>query len=145
MSEQETRPQFERHDFADVLDIRSDDRVILISSELNRFRHPDWWEIYSSVTQAGVSPDSAVIVDGVEMTRRTMESLLRPRPRLTAFVVTSIDHERSIRRKLEAMYPWSDMWAGGGIWTVAGRVLITEARGIPYGRDSFVDASELRA
>jgi hypothetical protein len=80
---------------------------------------------------------SVVIVDRVELQRKTLTSIALGRPRLVAFAVASIDHEKQVRRMITALFPWNEVWT---VFTSFGKLLVTkDIQGEPYDRDNLVD------
>lgn len=151
MVEEQQKIVVERHDPHLVLDVRSNERVVVVHDGTRQRRYPDHWETYTSVENARIGGDCVVIVDQVDLSRRAVESITKRCPRLIGFVIGSVEHEKSIRRSMKALHPWSDLWDGEGdtradqqkrvkgIWTHLGKMLITPAYGRSYDRDRIVD------
>lgn len=130
---------YERNEIVDVLDVRSDERIVVIGHAGRLY--PGHWEFSLSVEDARIGADCVVVVDQVDLTRKMLQSITKRAPRLIAFVVETVDSEKQFRRTLKVLHPWAEVWdgAGNGIWTNLGKVVITAASGKPYNRDDVPD------
>lgn len=120
-----------RPDIALALDVRSDENVVVVSKDLDA-QYPTWWVRPQSVHETAVDPGSVVVVDRVELSRRSFAQLAAGCPRLFAFIVPpgGIEYEKQVRRMVTALYPWSELWT---IWTSMGKALVTkDAKGDAY-------------
>lgn len=128
-----------RPDIRTALDIRSYERIVVATvSGTARETYPDDWERISGPEEIEevVDEETVVVVDRVELARRTYVEFFRMRPRLLAVAVKSIEHEKSTRRTLSSIHPFAEVWTFS---TDFGKVLVTDAKGEPYDRDRIID------
>lgn len=128
-----------RPDIELVLDVRSYERVVVISRRDLPRTYPASWDRPESLSDMLelVVPESVVVVDGAEVTRRTYASISQRGPRLLAVVVTGEEHARSIRKALVSVQPWCDLHAFN---TSLGRLVVAHRFcGRAYDRDLVVD------
>lgn len=126
-----------RPDIEIALDVRSYERVIVITGQDSTHQYPDGWIRPDKHTDLELNEESVVVVDRVELQRKTMSQIAEAKPRLVAFAVASIDHEKQVRRMITSLYPWNEVWT---IFTSFGKLLITkDAKGPSYDRDEVVD------
>lgn len=116
-----------RPDLELALDVRSYERVVVISNPTSVYDYPDDWERPTSLSDARVDAESVVLVDRTEVSWKTFASLASGGPRLFAFAVDGVEHEKRVRRMITALFPFNEVWT---IWTTLGKTLITkDARG----------------
>lgn len=126
-----------RPDIELALDVRSYERVIVIAGQDSTHQYPESWEKPASVAALTVDEESVVVIDRVEIQRRTLAQIAEGRPRLVAFAVASVDHEKQVRRMITALFPWNEVWT---VFTSFGKLLVTkDAVGKAYDRDTVVD------
>lgn len=128
-----------RPDIELALDVRSYERVILISGRDSVRQYPEAWFRPTTLAQmlSLVGPESVVLVDSAEVTRRTYGAVGERCPRLLAVVTPTEEHARSIRRAVSSLYPWSELY---GIVTCVGRIAVVQhLAGRPYDRDRVID------
>lgn len=125
-----------------ALDIRSYERVVAITDCPDGER-PSWcraeWLYPRSSMEAltMITPESVVIVDGMSLTRRVVQTIGSAGPRLIAVRPVSEDHARSVRKILTSLYPWHESWT---ISTDSGRFIMAKgAVGHVYDRDAVLD------
>jgi hypothetical protein len=116
-----------RPELALALDVRSYERVVVISKPESLYDYPEGWHRPTAVSEAKVDDESVVIVDRVDVSWKSFATLAAGRPRLFAFAINGVEHEKRVRRMITALYPWNEVWT---IWTDFGKTLITkDARG----------------
>ena len=124
-----------RTDIELALDVRSDERIAVICSEESTYEYPESWVKPESLSQ--LQGLSVVVIDRVEIQKRTLAHIAACHPRLVAFAVANVEHEKQVRRMLTGMFPWSEVWT---ISTAFGKLLVTkDVVGAPYDRDAIVD------
>jgi hypothetical protein len=145
-----------RPDIELALDVRSYEKVIVIAAGDSTFQYPEHWIKPSKLSdldeqQIGgsetlqPSPDyplamSVVVVDRVEVQRKTLAQLADGGPRLFAFAVANVDHEKQVRRMVTSLFPWNEVWT---VYTSFGKLLVTkDAVGKAYDRSRVVDMRE---
>jgi len=130
-----------RTDISIVLDIRSYERVVLISKNQVR-QYPESWVRPNSLSEMLllVSADSVVIVDGTDVTRRAYGEISRRQPRIVALTARDETQARSARRLLSSVQPWCELYSVG---SSLGRVVFaTGFHGEAYDRERVVDTRE---
>jgi hypothetical protein len=127
-----------RPDIELALDVRSYERVVVLSDPQSTFTYPEHWHRPMRGTDIGrIDAETVVIVDRVEVYRKTVSQVGAGHPRLIAFAPANVEQEKSMRRTLRSVYPWAELWE---IHTSFGKILVTkDARGPEYDRDSVVD------
>lgn len=145
-----------RPDIELALDVRSYERVIVIAGQDSTYQYPEHWVKPSKLSELDgmtlggnemyyIDPQyplamTVVVVDRVEITRRTLAQLASKHPRLIAFAVANVDHEKQVRRMITSLFPWNEVWT---VYTSFGKLLVTkDAVGASYDRDSVVDMRE---
>lgn len=142
-----------RPDIELALDVRSYEKIVVIASQDSEFEYPETWIKPSKLSdlddqQIGgsetlqPSPDyplamSVVIVDRVEVQRKTLSKIAAGGPRLIAFAVANVEHEKQARRMVTSLFPWNEVWT---LYTSFGKLLVTkDAVGKPYDRNDVID------
>lgn len=126
-----------RPDIALTLDVRSYETVFLASAQ-EGVTYPESWVRIESRHDVGlVVPDSVVVIDRLDIQRRTLEAIAARSPRLIALLPSGVEQEKSMRRMVSAMFPWSEVWT---VSTSIGKALVTPAKGFIYERDDVIDA-----
>lgn len=126
-----------RSDITLALDVRSYETVFLASGQ-EGVSYPEAWVRIESRHDVGlVVPDSVVVIDRLDIQRRTLASIAARSPRLMALIPHGVEQEKSMRRMLSAMFPWSEVWT---VSTSIGKALVTAAKGLAYERDEVIDA-----
>lgn len=130
-----TRPDIEL-----ALDVRSYERVVVLSNPESEYDYPESWirptrggdELTKSLDELCI-----VIVDRIEVSRRTLAQIGAKGPRILAFAPQGVEQEKSLRRTLKSVYPWAEVWETS---TSFGKVLYTkDAVGKAYDRDTMID------
>lgn len=122
-----------------VLDIRSYERVVVISSRDVARAYPTSWHCPTTLLEmlSLIGPDSVVIVDGADVTRRTYANIAERAPRLLAVTVTNEEHSRSVRKGLLSVQPWCDLHS---LNCSIGRLVVAHRFcGRAYDRDALID------
>lgn len=119
-----------------ALDIRSYEQVTVIADPESTYSYPEHWKRPASINEVSLNGESAVIVDRMDLSRSSFVNILLLRPRIFAVVVDDLDHEKSVRRTLKALYPWSQLWE---TFTDFGKTLYMTGGGDPYDRELIVD------
>lgn len=145
-----------RPDIELALDVRSYEKVIVITGQDSTYQYPEHWvkpsrlsdldemtlggnEMYKVDPQYPLAM-SVVVVDRVEIQRKTLAQLASKYPRLIAFAVANVDHEKQVRRMVTSLFPWNEVWT---VYTSFGKLLVTkDAVGTAYDRDRLVDMCE---
>ncbi len=126
-----------RPDLELALDVRSYERVVVLAGQDSEYQYPETWIRPSRTSDLEVSAESVVVIDRVEIQRKTLAQIAEGRPRLVAFAVASIDHEKQIRRMITALFPWNEVWT---MFTSFGKLLVTkDATGEAYDRSLVPD------
>ena len=128
-----------RPDIELALDVRSYEQIIVLSNPESVYDYPENWVRPQKGSDLSlIDPNSVVIVDRVEIARRTLALIGERCPRLVAFAPLGLEQEKSMRRMLTALYPWwSETWT---LFTSFGKVLVTrDVMGRAYDRDELVD------
>ncbi len=124
-----------RPDLELALDVRSYERVVVITGQDSTYQYPENWIRPESIADLELDAESIVVVDRVELQRKTLAQIGEAAPRMVAFAVASIDHEKQIRRMITALYPWNRVWT---IFTSFGKLLVTDdVKGLPYDRETI--------
>jgi len=122
-----------------VLDVRSYERVVVIANRDQSRTYPAAWfrPLTLSEMLLLVVPESVVVVDGAEPTRRTYASISQRRPRLVAVTVTGEEHARSVRKALLSVQPWCELYS---LNSSLGRLVVAHGfSGRPYDRYELPD------
>lgn len=128
-----------RPDIELALDVRSDEKVIVIAGQESEYQYPEKWLKPARISDLAVDEMSVVIIDRVEVQRRTLAQIAEGRPRLVAFAVASVDHEKQVRRLVTSLFPWNEVWT---VFTSFGKVLVSkDLRGTAYDRSQVVFGS----
>lgn len=128
-----------RPDIELALDVRSYERIVVVTSPDSTFEYQESWikPNRSSDFAQCIDGESIVVVDRVEIQRKTLSQIALHRPRLVAFAVSSIDHEKAVRRMVTALFPWSELWT---VSTSFGKLLVSkDIRGNSYERGDLMD------
>lgn len=148
-----------RPDIELALDVRSYEKVIVIAGADSTYQYPDHWVRPTKLADLdgqtlggneSVKADpryplaaTVVVVDRVEIQRKTLAQLAEKYPRLIAFAVANVEHEKQVRRMVTALFPWNEVWT---VYTSFGKLLVTkDAVGASYDRASVVDMRERTA
>lgn len=136
-----------------ALDVRSYEKVVVIAAQDSTFQYPENWvkpvrlSDLDEMTIGGnetfkVDPNyplamSVVVVDRVEIQRKTLSQLAERYPRLLAFAIANVDHEKQVRRMVTSLFPWHEIWT---IYSSFGKLLVTkDLVGNAYDRSKLVD------
>lgn len=126
-----------RPDIELALDVRSYEKIVVLTGQDSSYQYPDEWVRPAKLSDLEVNEESVVIIDRVELQRKTIAQIAEGKPRLVAFAVASVDHEKQIRRMITSLFPWNEVWT---VFTSFGKMLITkDISGIAYDRDEIVD------
>jgi hypothetical protein len=126
-----------RPDIELALDVRSYEKVVVITGQDSTYQYPDGWIRPTKLADLEVTEETVVVIDRVELQRKAIAQIAEGKPRLVAFAVASIDHEKQVRRMITSLYPWNEVWT---IFTSFGKLLITkDVKGVAYDRDEIVD------
>lgn len=126
-----------RPDIELALDVRSYEKIVILTGQDSSYQYPDEWVRPAKLSDLEVNDECVVLVDRVELQRKTMSQIAEGRPRLVAFAVANVDHEKQVRRMITSLYPWNEVWT---VFTSFGKLLITkDAKGKPYERDDVTD------
>lgn len=126
-----------RPDIEIALDVRSNERIVVLSSPDSTFEYPENWVRPAKLSDLEVDSQTVVIVDRVEIQRRTLAQVAEGFPRLVAFAVANIDHEKQVRRMVTSLFPWNEVWT---VFTSFGKLLVTkDTVGKAYDRELVVD------
>jgi hypothetical protein len=145
-----------RPDIELALNVRSYEKVIVIADHGSMYRYPEHWVKLSKLSDLDemslggnemyrIDPQyplamTVVVVDRIEIKRRTLTQLASRYPRLIAFAVANVDHEKQVRRMITSLFPWSEVWT---FYTSFGKLLVTkDVVGTVYDRDRIVDMRE---
>ena len=122
-----------------VLDVRSYERIVVIASREVEKAYPTNWHRPSTLSEmlGLLGTDSVVVVDGVDVSRRTYGLVSERAPRIVAVTVTSEEHARSVRKALLSVQPWCDLYSTN---SSLGRLVFAHRFcGRPYERENMVD------
>lgn len=122
-----------------ALGVRSDERIVVISSRGTAVTYPESWARPTNLEELrfSIDPTSVVIVDGVDVTRRTFNMIGELSPRILAVAPMNEDHARSVRRTITSLYPWAEFW---NINSSLGKLIVTkDAVGRAYDREAVID------
>lgn len=122
-----------------VLDVRSYERVVVIARRDTVHTYPMAWYRPSSLSEmlTLLGPDSVVVIDGADVTRRTLGSIGERSPRLVALTATGEEHARAARKLLLSVQPWCDLYAAN---SSLGRLVVAHRfSGRPYERERVID------
>ncbi len=126
-----------RPDIELALDIRSHEHIVVLSNPDSVYDYPEKWDRPINITALNVHEDTVVLVDRIELSQRTLEIIALGNPRLVAFAMISIDHEKQVRRMITATYPHAEVWT---ISTSFGKILVSkDIKGLAYTRSNVVD------
>lgn len=127
-----------RPDIELALDVRSYERVVILADPQSTFAYPEHWQRPPKGPDAvPVDSETVLVVDRVEIYRKTLAAVGARRPRLIAFAPADVEQEKSMRRTLRTVYPWAEVWE---FHTSFGKLLVTkDAVGPAYDRDDVVD------
>lgn len=133
-----------RPDIELALDIRSYERIVVLSDPGSTYPYPDHWNRPAKGGDIGqIDGETIVIVDRVEVYRKTLATIGQKAPRLIAFAPANVEQEKSMRRTLRSVYPWAEVWE---LHTSFGKLLVTkDAIGTPYEREQVVDMRPIAA
>ncbi len=122
-----------RPDIHVALDVRSWERVVAFVRQDATREPPEHWQLPKSIHEAGVDEETVVIFDRVEVSKKTVIACVVRKARIIAFCPIDVPHERTIRRGLANLYPFSEVWTA---YTTSGKVLMTCPRGEPYDHEA---------
>jgi len=130
-----SRPEIET-----ALDVRSYERVVVLSNPDSTYDYPEGWirptRGGDELTQ-NIDAQTVVLVDRIELSRKTLASIGAKSPRILAFAPLNVEQEKFLRRTLRSVYPWAEVWETS---TAIGKVLFTkDATGKGYDRDTMLD------
>jgi hypothetical protein len=126
-----------RPDIELALDIRSYEKIVVLTGQDSSHQYPDEWIRPAKLSDLEVNEESVVVVDRVELQRKTIAQIAEGKPRLVAFAVANVDHEKQVRRMVTSLFPWNEVWT---VFTSFGKLLITkDVKGLAYDRDEIVD------
>ncbi len=126
-----------RPDLELALDVRSYEKIVVIAGPDSTYQYPETWVRPRSAADIQVDGESVIVVDRVELQRRTLAQIAAAGPRLVAFAVASVDHEKQIRRMVTALFPWNEVWT---LFTSFGKMLVTkDVKGKAYERDDVAE------
>lgn len=127
-----------RPDIELALDVRSYETVVVIAGQDSDYEYPDNWvkpESLNDIKREDLVP--VFVIDRVEIQRKTLAHLAEMHPRMVAFAIASVDHEKQVRRMITALFPWNRVWT---ISSAFGKLLVTDdCRGPAYDREQIVD------
>lgn len=120
-----------------VLDRRSYETVVVLASSDQTTKYPDGWWRAERGDLSEINDERIVVVDRVDITRKTLIGIGSRRPRILAMAPQNVEQEKSMRRLLTSTYPWAEVWT---LYTSFGKLLVTNgAQGDAYDRDAVVD------
>jgi hypothetical protein len=126
-----------RPDLELALDVRSYEKVVVIAGPDSTYQYPESWVRPTKSADIQIDGESVIVVDRVELQRRTLIQIAEAGPRLVAFAVASVEHEKQIRRMVTSLFPWNEVWT---LFTSFGKLLVTkDVTGPAYERDDVVD------
>jgi len=137
MSETKTENRIPRPPLEEALDVRSYERIVVITDRDNQYEYPEAWLRATSLAEVDMDQEYVFVIDRIDISKRMLASIGARRPRLIAFCPGS-DQERAkkIRKALRSLYPFSEVWETS---TTFGRTLITPASGPIYDHDQVLD------
>ena len=127
-----------RPDIELALDVRSYEKVVVVAGQDSTYDYPETWVQPSRTADLQVNGECVVIIDRVEIQRKTLAQIAQANPRLVAFAVASVDHEKQVRRMVTSLFPWNEVWTGTTVTRdvkVEGDRLIYTTRPAPFGGD----------
>lgn len=119
-----------------ALSIRSWERIVCLTDPAAPRRHPEHWLLPQTLRNSTIDPETVVIVDRIELSPKALAAVCSRCPRLVAFALASIEHEKATRRLVKESYPFADAW---DFSTDFAKLLVTDAKGRPYERDRVLD------
>lgn len=127
-----------RPDLTLALDVRCGESVILIAGPESMHDHPkEWIPVLSRSDLDLIGPNCVVVIDRVDVGWRTLTDITVRNPRLLALVPDGVEQEKSMRRLVSSLHPWSEVWT---VSTASGKTLvIKDALGDPYDRQNVID------
>lgn len=127
-----------RPDIELTLDVRSHENVVVFMNPDATHEYPEnWLQALSFDDIALISEDTVVIVDRIDLYPKMISAIGSKRPRLFALVPKSVEQEKTMRRMLSAVYPWSEVWT---LSSSFGKLLVTkDAVGEAYDRELIRD------
>lgn len=126
-----------RPDLELALDVRSYESIVVLASPDNQTAYPESWVRPTRGDLGPIDDQAVVVIDRVDVQRRTLSLIGEARPRLLALVPQGVEQEKSMRRLLTSVFPWAEVWT---IFTSFGKLLVTkDAHGRAYDRDDVVD------
>ena len=129
-----------RPDIELALDVRSYETVVVIAGQESEYPYPEEWSKPDSLRSIETSKDvlqPVFVVDRVEIQRKTLAQMAEMNPRLVAFAVANVEHEKQVRRMVTSLFPWNEVWT---VSTSFGKLLVTkDATGKAYDRNDVVD------
>lgn len=126
-----------RPDLELALDVRSYERVVVIAGQDSTYQYPETWVQPAKLSDLKIDEESIVVIDRVEIQRKTLGQIAEGKPRLVAFAVASVDHEKQVRRMVTSLFPWNEVWT---VFTSFGKLLVTkDVRGAAYDRYDVMD------
>jgi len=124
-----------RPDIELALDVRSNERVAVLSAPDSDRAHeyPDSWITIRSIEDIGeITHETVVVIDRVDVSARVLEEIGAIGPRLLALAPRGVEQEKTMRRMVSGLYPWSEVWT---LSTSFGKLLVTkDAVGPVYDR-----------
>ena len=121
-----------------ALGVRSYERIVcLTDADRDRDAYPEHWDVPRTLRDAGIDQTCVVVVDGVDLSQRSLSLIGAKHPRLIAFTVEGKEHYMACRRLIKSCYPFADLWDFNEVDMA--KLLVTNARGTPYDRDRVVD------
>lgn len=126
-----------RPDIELALDVRSHECVVVLVNPEAPQGYPDSWvQVQSKEGLGDIVADSVVVIDRIDVFPRTLASIGAKRPRLIALAPRGVEQEKTMRRMIAAIYPWSEVWT---LSSSFGKLLVTNAGGEAYDRDLIRD------
>lgn len=127
-----SRPELEL-----TVDLRSYERIAVVSGPDSTLSYPEKWVKLTRSDLNTIDPETIVLIDRVDVQRRTLESIAEKRPRLIVMAPTNVEQEKSMRRLVTSTFPWAESWT---IFTSFGKVLVTkDVIGASYERETVID------
>lgn len=125
------------NDVRAVLDVRSYENIVVATSPDTVNEYPEDMVAISDATQLNlIDEHSVLLVDKIDIPRRSLPNFFARKPRMIGFVVRNVEHEKRIRKFLSTSYPFDSVWTFA---TDFGKVVATDAKGSPYVRDNVLD------
>ncbi len=120
-----------------ALSLRSYERVVCLTDPSTpRDTYPEHWELPQTIRGSTIDVHCVVVVDRIDISGKALAAAASRNPRLIAFAVASVDHERATRRLLKSLYPFAETW---DVSTDLAKLVLTDAHGDPYDRDRIID------